>query len=326
MKKIILLILCFQFQLSAYNQVIKGTVLDKKTKSSISFASVYFNATYVGANTDSEGKFELDISKYKSMPLTISAIGYYSATLDNYSTNEPLQILLIPKDYALKEVGISAKSLAWQRKKNLVLFKEEFLGTGGNAQNCEILNEKDISFNYGSDKDTLKAFATKPILIVNKILGYNITYFLDQFEYYKKNYATFFKGNIIFQETKANSETQLQHYNRNRQFNYLGSKMQFFRALWSDNLKASGFIVKTTGGENLQSKDIVFQSDNHKFLKYPETIYLKYSINGSYIIFLKELVYFDKTGYFDPSGINWKGEMAEQRIADWLPYEYVSEK
>ena len=42
----------------------------------------------------------------------------------------------------------------------------------------------------------------------------------------------------------------------------------------------------------------------------------------SFVIFLKENVYFDPNGYFDPSGISWEGEMSRQRIADLLPYEY----
>jgi hypothetical protein len=30
----------------------------------------------------------------------------------------------------------------------------------------------------------------------------------------------------------------------------------------------------------------------------------------------------NSSGYFDPSGISWEGEMARQRIADLLPFEY----
>ena len=34
------------------------------------------------------------------------------------------------------------------------------------------------------------------------------------------------------------------------------------------------------------------------------------------------LVYFDKSGYYDPDGINFSGEMTDQRIGDMLPLEY----
>jgi hypothetical protein len=36
----------------------------------------------------------------------------------------------------------------------------------------------------------------------------------------------------------------------------------------------------------------------------------------------KDFVYFDKDGYFDPDGIDFSGQMTEQRIGDLLPFEY----
>ena len=47
---------------------------------------------------------------------------------------------------------------------------------------------------------------------------------------------------------------------------------------------------------------------------------------AGYINYLKDMAYFDKSGYFDPLSIAWDGEMAQQRIADQLPYEYKISK
>ena len=99
--------------------------------------------------------------------------------------------------------GVTAKSYEKDRKANLKLFKKEFLGSTTNSRNCEILNEDDISFNYGSDRDTLKAYALKPILIFNRALGYKITYYLDIFEYTRKSNGLSFTGSIIFTEDLA---------------------------------------------------------------------------------------------------------------------------
>ncbi len=324
MKKVTLIFLFVILCTTAFNQVIKGTIFDQKTDSVICFATVYFNGTFVGTSSDLNGKFRLNISKNVTMPLTISAVGYYSVTLNDFSTSEPLVIYLKPKTYDLSEAVISSKSLERKRRRNLILFKEEFLGTTDNAQECEILNEKDITFNYDSDDDTVKAFALKPILVENKALGYKITYYLDKFEYYKRKEATFFSGNIIFQEDATTEETQ-KHLAEMRKNAYLGSRMHFFRALWSNDLKSNGFTVNNSSYQSLLPKEIVIQPYNNKYLSYIENLYVDYGKSVSYIHFLKKNVYFDKTGYFDPSGINWKGRMAIQRIADWLPYEYSIE-
>jgi hypothetical protein len=325
MRKLFLLFIFINFFKVAYNQVIKGTVLDKETKSPIGFAYLYFNGTFTVTQTDQNGNYKLDVSKNASMPLTISAVGYYSSTLTDFSTEKPNLIYLIPKLYELKEVTINARSLAKRRKANLRLFKDEFLGTTYNARECEILNEPDITFNYDSDKDTLQAFASKPILIDNRRLGYKITYYLDKFEYYKKSRSFFYKGNVIFNEDLTTNELQKQSFETNRKYAYFGSRMNFFRALWVNDLKSAGFMVKTPSDENLNYEDIVIQEDSRlKFLKYHENLnifyYTRYRM--SHIVFLKERIYFDNSGYFDQSGISWEGELARQRVGDLLPYEY----
>jgi hypothetical protein len=134
MSKYILLLLFINIHLVAYTQIINGVVLDKQTINHISFAAIYFNGTFVGTTSDQDGHFELDITKYVSRPLTISAVGYYSFTLTDLLSGEPNIIYLTPKVYEIKEVSVSTKSLARQRRINLALFKKEFLGTSYNAR------------------------------------------------------------------------------------------------------------------------------------------------------------------------------------------------
>jgi hypothetical protein len=330
MKKIILIFLFTNFYIVAYNQVIKGTILENKTRNPI-LATVYFNGTFVGTQSDLDGNFELDISKNTSMPLTISSIGYYSVTLTSFSTNKPLIIYLTPKVYEVKEVVISSKSLVMKRRANLNLFKNVFLGTTANARNCKIINENDITFNYDSDRDTLKAFASNPLLIINRALGYKITYYLDRFEYSKRDRSMLFTGTLIFNEDLANEETNTRLYERRRKNAYLGSRMHFFRALWANKLTSTGFILKNSVGNSLFYKDIVEESNpdsqnNYiKFLKSNEKLSILYYTKLSYIVFDKGKVDFDKDGFFDKTGlsISWEGEMMDQRVGDMLPYTYV---
>ena len=326
MKKLILFFLFINLQLAAYNQVIKGTISDKTTKSAIYSASVYFNGTFVGTLSDQNGNFELDISRVATMPLTISALGYYSVTLNDFSSGKLLLIYMTPKLFELNEVVVNAKSHVRERRANLTIFRNEFLGTTANALNCEILNESDIKFIYGSDNDTVKAYAIKPILIENKALGYKITYYLDKFEYYKQSTSFFFKGNIVFNEDLTKDESPKQVFERKRKYTYLGSRMHFFRALWANDLNSAGFTIRNSANETLKYDKIVIQGDGHnKYLRSRGDLGICYftRIPSSYVIILRDNVYFDASGYVDPSGVAWEGQMAKQRIADLLPFEYV---
>jgi hypothetical protein len=323
MKKYILIYLIFSLSIPAYNQVIKGSIADLDNQSKINFAYIYFNGTFVGTNSDKDGNFELDISRYPSMPLTISALGYYSVTLTVVSYSKPLIIFLKPKLYELKEVVISEKSNEREWKRNVKLFTDTFIGTTRNARACEITNIKDILFV--SDYDTLKAFASNPILIDNRALGYKITYFLDDFILDRKNESFYFSGNIIFNEDLKYGDPEKQIFETRRKDAYLGSRMHFFRALWRNELDSASFIVKNPADENLTANNIVIQEDSRiKYLNYPEDLAICYDseLPSSYIIFIDENVNFDRNGYFDPSSVSWQGEMSLRRIADWLPYEY----
>ena len=333
MKKLILIFIFLNFYILAYNQVIKGTVLESKTNIPV-IATIYFNGTFAGTLSDQNGDFELDISKNTSLPLTISSIGYYSVTLADFSTDKPLIVYMTPKVYEVKEVVISSGSLVKRRRANLNLFKNVFLGTTSNARNCEITNENDITFNYESDQDTLKAYASKPILITNRALGYKITYYLDRFEYNKKDRSIIFAGNLIFNEDLATKEPHNEVSERRRKEAYFGSRMHFFRALWADDLESAGFSVKNSAKKYLMYKDIVEDShtdslnSHRKFLKYIESLSIFYNTRSSKIVFLKkDKVYFDKDGNFDQAGmyISWEGEMMDQRVGDMLPYTYIVE-
>jgi len=322
MKKIVIMTLFFFSCQMNYCQIIKGVVFDSSTNKEISSVSIYFSGTYVGTTSDKEGNFELNISKNKNMPLTISAVGYYSVTLEPISEDKTIKVMLKPKIYKVKDVNIKAKSFVKKRKMYLKFFKEEFLGYDYESMKCEIENENDITFNYDSDKDTLKAFARNPIRITNKSLGYKITYFLDKFEYRWKGLNTAFEGNLIFQDVADSNHSEL--FDKLRYSVYQGSRMHFFRTLWANNLSSTQFNIKNENRQPLNVSEVVKQVDGDKYLSYPKVIIVNYNKKISQLVFLEKLVYFDKSGYFDGSGINWRGEMGIQRIADTLPNEYVT--
>lgn len=320
MKRIIFVFIFVSYSLTSYNQVIKGTVLDKETKEKIVFAAVYFNGSFVGTPSDKNGNFALDITGNTNKPLTISALGYFSVTLTDFSIEEPLVIYLTPKVFELKEVVINAKA----REKLLKMFRENFLGTSDNAVRCEILNEKDITLIF--ENDTLRAYSSKPILITNRGLGYKETYYLDAFWFHTKRNAFFISGNMVFNEDMSNDKSKQEYYKINREYTYRGSRMHFFRALWENELATEGFSLKNIGKVEIPYSNIVVQPDSvKKYLKFRGMlgVYNNQRLTTSWITFLQELVFFDRRGYFDPFAVSWDGAMAKQRVADMLPYEYT---
>ncbi|MFC2151090.1 carboxypeptidase-like regulatory domain-containing protein [Bacteroidota bacterium] len=322
MTKYMILLSFLSFHFIAFNQTITGLVIDKKTKKEIPSTTIYFSGTSCGTSSDQNGKFELDISKHASRPITISAIGYYSNTIEDFSDGEQLTIKLIPKIYNINEAIVSSKSLVRKRRANLRLFREEFLGTTDNSWDCKILNEEDITFNYFEDEDTLKAYTKKPLIIENKALGYNITYYLDVFEYYKDSKYVFFSGNFIFEEDSLADQELVQ---KNREYVYRGSRMHFLRSLWVNELFENNFRIVDSKNKRVRYKDIIIEDENHnKFIKYKGSLRVYYHEIESKLI-ISKLIYFDKKGNFSLEGIWWTGAMGERRISDWLPSDYRSE-
>ena len=329
MKRYLAFFLFIMTSLNAYNQVISGTVLNNSDKKPIEGASVFFNGTFIGAYTDQQGHFRLDVSKNKSMPLTVSAMGFYSVSLAQFLSGKPIVVYLVPRVFELSEVVVSDKDLSRIRKRNIKIFKDEFLGTTFNAVQSKIINEEDIKFSYELKSDTIMAYSTNPIVVQNNALGYKITYYLDEFEYDTRRRVLFFAGNILFNEDLNLSAEQKRNFEKKRELAYKGSRMHFFRALWADDLDSSGFKVMDKSGKPLGYNDIVTEVDTT--LKYFHSdndlvIYYQSSEPSGVISFNDDEVYFERNGYFNPRGIQWSGPMSDFRIADWLPYEYGMDK
>ena len=328
MKKLFLVYFLVSIHFFAHSQVIKGRILDKETGNPVFSAAVYFNGTSAGTLSDAEGNFRLDVTKFSSMPLSVSAVGYYSVSLPKFSGSEPNIIYLKPRTFELEEVVVSDKSHARERKENLRIFKDVFLGTTVNSYNCRIANENDIRFKFSADKDTLKAFGLKPLLIDNKALGYNVTYYLDKFEYNLQDSIFIMNGEVIFRDDSMASGSKRISFLQKRRSAYLGSRMHFLRSLWFNELGSAGFEILNSASDTVRYENLVFQKDIHtKYLKYRGRLKVFYGSSGleSIMIFLKDQILFDPNGFFEPNGIRWEGTMAQQRIGDMLPYDYSPE-
>ncbi len=327
MKRIILMVLMLRLTLVGFNQIIEGTIYDSDTKMPVYSAAIYFNGTSAGTLSNREGHFSLDVRNFTAMPLSVSALGYYSSTIQKFLTGEPVIVYLKPRVFSLDEVVVNEKSHAMERKKNLRIFTEIFLGTTSNAKKCEIINTEDIRFTISYNRDTLKAFAIKPILIDNVSLGYKVTYYLEDFLFNLSDSSFLINGEITFRDKKDSvaGVREKMAYDRLRRSAYLGSRMHLFRSLWFNELDSAGFEIRNQHKDSVRYTDLVFQDNVHsKYLKHRGvlSVYYKVEQEGTLMVFKKDSIPFDPNGYYEPYGISWEGEMAKRRIADMLPYDY----
>jgi hypothetical protein len=322
-----IILACFCFTGQA--QTITGQVMDEKTGETLPGAAVYLSGTHIGTSTDANGRFVIDVSRYPNMPLTISAMGYYSFISQDYDTKKPLEVRLNPKVFDLQEVVVQDKSLQSVRRRQMATFRKEFLGNNSNARNCEILNEWDIRLDYNETSRVLSASASNPIQIRNQHLGYHITYYLDKFEFCTSSGSMLLIGNYIFSSDTLGDPRLQYRIEQRRERAYLGSRMHFIRALWNNELAAQGYRLANTAGAALDYDDLVFTDERwgpDKYLVPRDTTAIFYRTNGRQTLLIIPPdygeVYFEADGYYEPLGIIWNGEMGRSRVGDLLPYEY----
>lgn len=311
------LFLLFACTLSA--QTITGIVYKEGTDSVIVSASVYYGGSMAGTTTNNKGQFQL-AAKSEQVPLTISSIGYYSASV-HYQPGRPLIVYLKPKQEELQTVVIHADGM--DRKDEIWLFIREFLGLSYYGRNSTISNMDDISFFYSKKTQTLTATCDKPIIINNKLLGYTISYYLDEFIRTPKQ--TYFTGDYIFKENTVINNQDKAKVLSNRESVYEGSRMQLIRALWSHTLKSSGFNLYSAGYTPLSESDILVRdSANNKYLRLEGRIRIIYNNNSLALNTVNcsdTFSFIDSSGFYN-AGLRWTGEMGQQRVGDLLPFDY----
>jgi hypothetical protein len=236
-------LLLFLFPLLASSQYkIIGKVLDSADKKPIPGATVFLANASVGTASNTEGVFTLDNVHGGQYELVVTMVGYKPYR----------QTILINSDLTLKDIVISAKSIAlgevkvrpdpnWA--KNYAVFKSEFLGNSDYARQCKILNPDMVNLHFDRDSLILTGSSSDFIIIENQALGYRIKYLLSDFRKdFKQKYLTF-SGTAYFEELTGDAKKQ-ETWKKNRLQAYNGSSMHFLRSSLADQLPANGFVVR----------------------------------------------------------------------------------
>ena len=298
-------------------QILQGTVKDAVTTEPIPFANVYFNQSLRGVSTDIDGRFSIQTENHKNEPVVFSHLGYQSFLLEEFDTSKDYMILLGIDTMVLDELAITYKD-QYDYGRKLARFKREFIGTSKNAKSCEIANPEVIKLVYDDEDLTLRAFARAPIIILNKALGYRITYFLKSFQTSKG--STIYRGEFFF-EDQLDSSNQTKIL-KNRADTYRGSTMEVIRLLWNGSVNepyrfSKGNVYKSSDFssyradyyENIPpisySKLIDQKNDGEKYimrLNRNDTISIFNSFIKSGFVTVKDSTLIDENGFFDPGG------------------------
>lgn len=223
--------------------LISGTIVDEK-QVPINGATVFISGSKKMTASDRNGRFSFEGILPGNYTLSASMLGYStpSHALAIHSQSLNVTFIMKVKPIALNEVKIGTND-DWKR--HYALFKDQFLGTSGNAKHCVILNPEVISFSsrkLGNSHIELEADADDLLIIENKQLGYRIKYLLRTFNYNPKSSLTFYDGDSHFEEMKG-TEKQKKTWATNRLKAYQGSLMHFLRSVYARNALNEGFIA-----------------------------------------------------------------------------------
>ncbi len=228
----------------AQNNAVFGTVLNAKTGEPLHLANVFFDQTTIGTQTDKNGYFRITDVPDGTYTLVFSYLGFHNSKVVLSFPREslrPLKVLMTPKTIEMKNLIVYGEyPKAWNE--DYQKFKEYFLGVSRNAEKIEILNPYALRFK---DKEgVLIAMAEKPLEIINKALGYQITYYLEKFTVNYPSLRT--SAALKFTQLKAKSVTQLKSWKEERAQAYNGSFRHFVDALVAGQLQEEGFITGYT--------------------------------------------------------------------------------
>lgn len=365
MRTILLFLFCLA-QGFGFSQTITGTVREKGTGQPLPFANVFVNNTTLGAATDISGKFIIKGNLPDQLELVASFVGYRTVSKVINRKGQPefrqdFELEFIEDN--LNEVELKAKrDRNWER--NFEFFKHVFLAVPEDpyGKEIEILNPWVIDFERVRAKGELnyiKASSQQPLKIVNRALGYEIDYFLQDFRMLWG--ASRYYGLAFYKEMESSDSTLQAKWKEGRLINYRSSVRHIALSFLLKNVETKDFNfyqARATIPKEDRTNDYYYELGKSIFPVNVSTIYTKPMGNGSYRIFLPERIevhhiaqpwtndYYANiykaiswlvtpNGYFDvdrygalvnPTQLVLSGYVGRQRLARSLPLDFVPEE
>jgi hypothetical protein len=345
MLKRLLCIICL-LPLAAMGQYrITGKIVDHDTKKPVADASVFLSNASAGAKAGADGGFVMNGVRGGRYELVITVVGYttYRQTI-LVNKDIDLSVLELTHEITqLKEVRIG-KDKHWAE--HYALFKREFLGSTDNAQQCDILNPHVLVFDHDT-VGALTASASAMLVIVNKALGYKISYLLSRFSLNSRTGYVYYDGTAFFEDLPGKPR-QVKKWKSNRQAAYLGSSTNFLRSLIAGRVAEEGFTVQQLirkpnpaykgGADNKYIATLVtelvpinqyyYNTDvkGEYAIAYKDCLYITYNkeqLSASIVTITKPYAFFDNNGIvLNPMDVINEGAWGVSRMAELLPVDY----
>lgn len=216
---------------NAAAQSISGTILDAETSEPLAGVHVFLASRLQGTTTDAEGRFILENVLPGAYKVVASIIGYDSESvlIEIQEDIQPGNVAILLKPIVYELAGVIVEEDAPREwKEQLNRFRDLFLGTSYNAEQTEIFNEYVLSFK--EEEGVFQAFASEPLRIENRGLGYNLTFVLDQLTYEEETDLNITQGTWRFEELAPENKKQHNEWIEQREYVFKGSLQHL---LWS---------------------------------------------------------------------------------------------
>jgi hypothetical protein len=269
MRLLTLLFLAPFFVLAQQKFQLTGSVTEKGT-TIIPGASIFIEGTTMGTQSDAKGHYVLKNIPPGRHRLVASMVGYVPklVLMEFPGKITELNINLEEDNKTLDEVRVvGSQDKLWE--KQFREFEKGFLGESYNRKEVLITNKEVVDFTESSDAFSAKA--SQPLQIINKSLGYKVTYFMDNFE--KTNSLTSFKGLASFEKLVPEDAKQERKWKRNREEAYEGSLKHFLKALGDNRIEEEGFnayLLKPEYLNNLR-RGLFFDRNNERHVAFKTT-------------------------------------------------------
>ena len=254
------------FLFAQQKYALTGSVVEKGS-TAIPGASVFIEGTTMGTQADANGLYTLKNIPAGRYRLVASLVGYVPKMIfiEVPGKITVYNFILEEDNKTLAEVRVvGSQDKTWE--KQFRAFERGFIGESYDRKEVYITNREVVDFT--ENKEAFTAVASQPLQIINKSLGYKITYFMYNFE--RTNSLTSFKGLASFQELVPEDTRQERRWNRNRVEAYEGSIKHFLKSLVDNRLEEEGFnafLLKPEYLNNLR-RGLFFDPNNERHIPF----------------------------------------------------------